>query len=279
VAILHTFESNAVYGNVDKALIDALPSSVKWIAHKGAGYDDVDVSACKAKGINVSNTPKAVDEGTATTALYLLIATVRNFTLSEASLRAGKWKPKIVESTSYDLSTRTLGVLGLGGIGTLLAEMVRPMNMRVIYHNRKRSSEAPDFCEYFEDLDEMLAQTDVLSVHIPLSPQTEHFVNDKVIRKMKKGSILINTARGKVVDEEAMIRALEDGHLAAIGLDVYPEEPKVNPRLLEFPTATLLPHVGTETQDSRRAMEARCIDNLHDFLTKGTGENLVPECR
>lgn len=248
----------------------------------------------------MSHTPKAVDEGTAETALFLLLATVRNFTLAEASLRAGNWKPKTMESTSYELSSRTLGVLGLGGIGGLLAEMVRPMGMRVIYHNRKPASDAPKGCEYFADLDEMLAQTDVLSVHIPLNDKTEHFVNDSVIRKMKKGSVIINTARGKVIDEAAMIKALEDGHvrfaatvvmadsdcdcdcvyqLSAIGLDVFPDEPKVNPRLLEFPTATLLPHVGTENQDSRHHMEMMCVVNLRDFLTKGKGENIVPECR
>ncbi|TFL00351.1 D-isomer specific 2-hydroxyacid dehydrogenase [Pterulicium gracile] len=279
VGVLHTVESNSTYGNIDKELVNALPSTIKWIAHKGAGYDDVDVIACRDKGITVSHTPKAVDEGTAETALFLLLATVRNFTLAEASLRAGNWKPKTMESTSYELSSRTLGVLGLGGIGGLLAEMVRPMGMRVIYHNRKPASDAPKGCEYFADLDEMLAQTDVLSVHIPLNDKTEHFVNDSVIRKMKKGSVIINTARGKVIDEAAMIKALEDGHLSAIGLDVFPDEPKVNPRLLEFPTATLLPHVGTENQDSRHHMEMMCVVNLRDFLTKGKGENIVPECR
>jgi len=125
----------------------------------------------------------------------------------------------------------------------------------------------------------MLGQADVLSVHAPLRSDTEGLVGEKWIRALKEGAIIINTARGKVIDEEAMIRALEDGHLSSVGLDVYPNEPKINPRLLEFPRVTLLPHMGTENQDTQRKMEVRALMNLKDFLTKGQGRDLVPEMR
>jgi len=151
--------------------------------------------------------------------------------------------------------------------------------MRIIYHSRNKVFDAPEWCEYFANVEELLEQADVLSVHVPLRAETVGLVGEKWIRKLKKGSIIINTARGKVIDEEAMIRALEDGHLASVGLDVYPNEPQVNPRLLDFPNITLLPHMGTETQDSQRKMEVRALTNLKDFLTLGKGKDVVIEMK
>jgi len=155
-----------------------------------------------------------VDEATATTALYLLISTVRQFALAERSLRALKWKPADLAAKTHDLTGRTLGILGLGGIGLRLAELVHAFPMRVIYHSRHKVVNAPAYCEYFENVEEMLAQTDILSVHVPLRQETVHLVGEKWIRALKPGAIIINTARGKVIDEEAMIKALEDGHVS-----------------------------------------------------------------
>jgi len=128
-------------------------------------------------------------------------------------------------------------------------------------------------------VEDMLAEADVLSVHVPLNAKTVGLVGEKWIRKLKKGSVIINTARGKVIDEEAMIRALEDGHLASVGLDVFPNEPQVNPRLLEFPNITLVPHMGTENRDTQRKMEVRALTNLRDFLTVGRGCDVVVEMK
>lgn len=244
----------------------------------------------------VSNTPGAVDDATATTALYLLISTLRQFSLGERSLRENTWKSPIHPGKTHDLTGRTLGILGLGGIGLRLANLAHAFPMRIVYHSRHKNSDAPEWCEYYENLEDMLKATDVLSVHIPLRKDTEGFVGEKEIRLLKKGGVIINTARGKVIDEEAMIRALEDGHvrvlsilslhpfnlesqLSSAGLDVYPDEPNVNPRLLTFPQLTLLPHMGTENQDSQRKMEVRALTNLRDYLTKGKGSDLIPELR
>ncbi|KAI5123805.1 hypothetical protein M0805_009100 [Coniferiporia weirii] len=264
-------------GIFDAELIDALPSSVGWIAHNGAGYDQINISACKAKGIVVSNTPGAVDDATATTGLYLIVSALRQFARAEQSIRAGNWKSGL--KPAHDPSEKTLAVLGLGGIGLRLAELCRPFNMRVLYHSRHPNPKAPAWCEYFpeERLDEMYAQTDILSVHVPLRKDTEGIVGERTIRALKRGAVLVNTARGKVVDEAAMIRALEDGHLSAVGLDVFPDEPAVNPRLFEFPQATLLPHMGTETEESQRKMEVRALTNLRNYLTRGAGDDVVPE--
>ncbi|KAJ3833920.1 hypothetical protein EV361DRAFT_890973 [Lentinula raphanica] len=266
-------------GIFDKELVDGFPSSIKWIAHNGAGYDQIDVQACKAKGITVSNTPGAVDDASATTALYLLISTFRNYAISERSLRELKWKPNGLAKRSHDLTGHTLAILGLGGIGLRLAELAHAFPMRIIYHSRRKVADAPVWCEYFEDVEQMLAQADVLSVHVPLNPNTVGLVGEKWIRALKKGAIIINTARGKVIDEEAMIRALEDGHLASVGLDVYPNEPEVNPKLLEFPHVTLLPHMGTETQDTQHKMEVRALKNIQDYLKTGSGKDIIPEMK
>ncbi|KAJ7647642.1 hypothetical protein FB45DRAFT_822666 [Roridomyces roridus] len=279
VGIFRDNSSANKIGFFDKELVDGFPSSLKWIAHNGAGYDQIDVLACKAKGITVSNTPGAVDDASATTALYLLISTVRQYAISERSLRDGKWKPKGLATKTHDLTGRTLAILGLGGIGLRLAELAHAFPMRIIYHSRNKVVDAPEWCEYYPNVEDMLAEADVLSVHVPLRAETVGLVGEKWIRKLKKGSIIINTARGKVIDEEAMIRALEDGHLASVGLDVYPNEPEVNPRLLEFPYITLLPHMGTETQDSQRKMEVRALTNLKDFLTAGKGKDIVIEMK
>ncbi|PPQ83357.1 hypothetical protein CVT24_001912 [Panaeolus cyanescens] len=277
VAIYRENDSAAKLGVFDKALIDGLPSTVRWIAHNGAGYDPVDVHACKARGIYLSNTPGAVDDATATTALYLLLSTMRQYSVAERSLRALTWKPAGLNKRSHDITGKTLAILGLGGIGTRLAHLVQGFPMRVIYHSRNKNPDAPSFCEYFANVEEMLAQADVLSVHVPLRAETVGLVGEKMIRALKPGAIIINTARGKVIDEDALIRALEDGHLAAAGLDVFPNEPEVNPRFLDFPQVTLLPHMGTENQDSQKAMEVRALQNVRDFLLTGKGRDLVVE--
>ncbi|KAH9941926.1 D-isomer specific 2-hydroxyacid dehydrogenase [Amylocystis lapponica] len=281
VGMFYQHTSARFIGPLNAELIGALAVSVKWIAHNGAGYDQVDVQACKAHGIYVSNTPGAVDYGTATTALYLLISAMRRFSSAERAVRSGSWKTLHKAKFAHDLEGHTLAILGMGGVGLRLAQYVHAFPMRVIYHNRNKVANAPDWIEYYpaERLDEMLAEADVLSVHVPLRKETTGLVDETMIRKLKQGAVIINTARGKVIDEEAMIRALEDRHLGAIGLDVYPNEPEVNPRLLEFPNAILLPHMGTETLDSQKRMEVRALTNLRDYLTKGAGADIIPELR
>lgn len=156
-----------------------------------------------------------MDDATATTALYLVISTLRQFARAEQSLRAGNWKHNL--PPAHDPSEKTLAILGLGGIGLRLAELCRPFNMRVLYHSRNPNPRAPNWCEYVpaDRINEMYAQADILSIHVPLRKDTEGFVNERVIRALKPGAILINTARGKVIDEAAMIRALEDGHVSS----------------------------------------------------------------
>ena len=305
-------------GVFDSEIIYALAETgVKWIAHNGAGYDQIDISACISKGeltvistlsiimfalgIKVSNTPGAVDDATATTALYLIISMLRQFSKAERNLRNGAWNRGLDSGRALDLTGKTLAILGMGGIGTRIAELVHAFPMRVIYHNRRPAEGAPSWTEYYpkEKLAEFLKEADVLAVSVPLRQETVGLVGEVMIRGLKKGAFIVNTARGKVIDEEAIIRALEDGHvrlpdialsssrsvdpyhsqLGGVGLDVYPNEPEVNPRLLEFDNVTLLPHMGTETRDSQKKMELRALGNLKDFLVRGSGNDLVVEMR
>lgn len=244
----------------------------------------------------MSNTPGTVDDATATTALFLMISAFRNFSTAERNLRAGNWKNGLASADANGLTGRTLAILGLGGIGYRMAELVQTFPMRIIYHSRHPVAKAPSSWEYFgpERMDDFLANTDVLSIHIPLNDETRGMVGEEMIRKLKRGAIIVNTARGKVIDEEAMIRALEDRHvrgsntpgcrnfslqkqLGAVGLDVFATEPSVDPRLIALPNAALLPHVGTLAQDCMLEMEVRALINIQDYLEKGVGRDIVPE--
>lgn len=263
-------------GIFDADLVDKLPESVKWIGHNGAGYDQIDVDACKKRGIKVSNTPGAVDIGTATTALYLLVSAVRQYSIAERQARSGLWKRGL--KPAHDPSALTLGILGLGGIGMTLARFCHGFPMKQIYYySRTQKADTPDWIQYCSTLEELLAKSDVLSLHVPLRPDTEGMIGEREFGLMKKGAILINTARGKVIDEAAMIRALKSGQLSAAGIDVYPDEPNINPELLEFRNVTLLPHMGTETQESQKSMEIRALENLRTYLTGGEPKDLIPE--
>lgn len=164
------------------------------------------------EGITVSHTPGAVDDATATTALYLIIATCRQFTRGEKFLRDGSWKTSF--PSAHDPSSRTLGILGLGGIGLRTAELARGFPMKIVYHSRKPAVNAPEWAEYCPELADFLKKTDVLSIHIPLNEQTAGLIGENEIRTLKRGSIIVNTARGGVIDEDALIGALEDGHVS-----------------------------------------------------------------
>jgi len=219
-------------GIFDSEIISALAETgLKWIAHGGAGYDQIDIPACISKsktirifrfvgitfvlGIKVSNTPGAVDDATATTALYLIISTLRQFSKAERNLRKGAWKSGLDSGRAFDVTGKTLAILGMGGIGTRIAELAHGFPMRVIYHNRKPAEGAPAWAEYYpkEKFAEFLQEAHVLAVSVPLAQETEGLVGETMIRGLRKGAIVINTARGKVIDEDAMIRALEDGHV------------------------------------------------------------------
>ncbi|WVR08672.1 hypothetical protein IAU60_005730 [Kwoniella sp. DSM 27419] len=276
VAIYRHNDSASAVGIFDKELIEALPKSVKYICHNGAGYDQIDIAAATARGIEVSHTPTAVDAATATVGAYLAISAMRQFHKAEKNVRAGKWKAGL--APARDPEERTLGIIGMGGIGSALARRLIAFDMKVIYYNRKEISPKPDFpCTYVSSPEELLRQADIVSLNLPLNDKTKGSFGKAQFDMMKDGSVLVNTARGAVVDEEALIEALESGKLYSAGLDVFPDEPNVNPKLLAMDNITILPHMGTETRDSQKKMEILVLDNIISAVSGKGLLNQVPE--
>lgn len=243
----------------------------------------------------MSNTPGTNEDATATTALNMMLSCLRYFSMAERSLRSGTWSTPLDAAPARDVTGRTLGILGLGGIGLRFAHLAHAFPMRIVYFSRRKVESVPDWCEYAPSVEELCRQADVLSLHVPLNQSTTGMIGEKEIRSLRRGSVLLNTSRGRVVDEEAMIRALVDGHvnyfissfgafshrfqLSSVGLDVYPDEPRINPRLLNFPQCTLLPHIGGESGEAMKARELRALGNLRAFVLGGVGEDIVPELK
>ena len=264
---------------IDSHLISKLPDSVKLIATISAGTQHIDVSAATQRGIYVSNTPDVVAEDTADLAVGLMISVCRRLIDLDNVVRRGDWQGFKVEDPLCGLRVwgKTVGIIGLGGIGQAVAHRTRGFRMSVLYHNRKRNRTAEKEFEarYCPDLYELLALADIVSIHCPLTPQTQHLIDDHAFAAMKPSSVLINTARGTVVDEDALIRALQNGVIAGAGLDVYKNEPEVNPALIEMQNVVLSPHIGTATTEARNDMGFRVIENIEMYLATGEPKDRV----
>ncbi|KAF7564116.1 hypothetical protein G7046_g63 [Stylonectria norvegica] len=274
-----TFDSVKITGRVDNELLDALPKSLQFLCHNGAGYDQIDIPACTAHGIRVSNTPTAVDDATADLAIWLLLGALRNLPTAMASLRAGNWRGKAVPALGHDPQGKVLGILGMGGIGRNVARKARAFGMRIRYHNRsKLSPDSEDGAEYV-DFETLLAESDVLSLNLPLNPSTRHTISTPQFDLMKRGIVIINTARGAVMDEDALVSALNSGQVCSVGLDVYEHEPEIHPSLLANEKVLLVPHMGTWTVETETKMEEWTISNVRMAVEQGTLKSIVPEQR
>ncbi|AEO55628.1 hypothetical protein MYCTH_109533 [Thermothelomyces thermophilus ATCC 42464] len=281
IAAYRTFESFDVTGRVDSELLGALPRSLRFICHNGAGYDQVDVQACTAHGIRVSNTPTSVDDATADIGIFLLLGALRNLAVGMAALRAGEWRGSPAPALGNDPQGKVLGILGMGGIGRNMAKKALAFGMKIRYHNRTRlepSVEKELEAEYV-DFDELLAGSDVLSLNLPLNKDTRHIISRAEFAKMKKGIVIVNTARGAIMDEAALVEALDSGHVRSAGLDVYEQEPYVHPGLLSNPRVLLVPHMGTWTIETETKMEEWAISNLRMAIEQGKLRSIVPEQR
>ena len=278
VAISRTYESAKHTGRFDAELVGHLPPSVKFIAHNGAGYDQIDVAACTARGIGVSNTPGAVNDATANTAMFLILGALRSAWAPQTSLRAGEWTGSDFP-LGRDPNGLTLGILGLGGIGLATARRALPFGFRIQYHNRTPVAglAAEPGINNYVSFAELLKTSDVISVHVPLSAATTHLLDEAAFAQMKDGVVIVNTARGPVIDEAALVRNLASGKVWSVGLDVFEREPIVHAGLLASPRALLLPHIGTATVDTRKRMEVMVIDNVRSAVTAGTQLTPVPE--
>ncbi|KAF2019170.1 hypothetical protein BU24DRAFT_386007 [Aaosphaeria arxii CBS 175.79] len=276
VAAYRTFSSVNVTGLVDRELVEALPRSLGFISHNGAGYDQIDVSACTARNILVSNVPTAVDDATADTAIFLLLGALRGFNKGMSSLRAGRWIADV--PLGHDPQGKVLGIIGMGGIGSVFARRALGFGMRVQYFNRKRLG-AEDEIEGVDyvGFEELLATSDVVSLNLPLNNNTRHIISTPEFNKMKRGVVIINTARGAVIDEAALVEAIDAGIVWSVGLDVFENEPQIHPGLLSNESVMLVPHMGTHTVETRQKMEEWTIANVRSAVETGRLKSIVKE--
>lgn len=265
--------SVAVLSNVtekmDAEFMDAAGDELRIIANMAVGYDNVDVEAAGERGIVVTNTPGVLDETTADTAFMLLLAAARRLGESERVLRAGEWHwwgPKLF--VGVDVWGKTLGIVGMGRIGQAVARRGKGFGMEILYHNRSRKEDAEkELGARHRGLDELLETSDFVSIHTPLTDETRHLIGAAELERMKPTAVLVNTSRGPVVDEEALADALANERIFAAGLDVYEEEPKVHPKLLERENAVLAPHIGSGSQETRDRMAALAAENIVAVLS------------
>ena len=268
---------STVTEKIDSTFMDAAGEGLKVIANMAVGYDNVDVEAAKARGVVVTNTPGVLDETTADVAFMLLLAAARRLGESERVLRAGRWEwwgPKLFMGP--DVWGKKLGVVGLGRIGQAVARRARGFDMEILYYNRSRREEAEEElgASYLE-LDELLETADFITLHTPLTDETRHLIDAPELESMKHEAVLVNTSRGPVVDEAALADALAEGRIFAAGLDVYEEEPKVHPKLLELENVVLAPHIGSGSIETRVRMAVLAAENLAAVLRGEQPKTLV----
>jgi glyoxylate reductase len=242
---------------VNERRVELLPN-LRVVANYGAGYDLVDVEACRRRGVAVTNTPGVTSAATADLTLGLILAVRRRIAPGDTFVRSGRWRSGWADEplTGDEVTGSTLGIVGLGRIGQAVAQRARGFEMRVLY-TRRRQTDDPGY----RALEELLAESDVVSLHLPLTEETRGLIDRDRLASIRDGAALINTARGPIIDEPALVAELVSGRLQA-GLDVFADEPNVPPELFELPNVVMTPHLGTATQATREAMTRVLVDNL-----------------
>ena len=251
-------------------------SNLKVISGYGVGYDAVDANEAARRGIIVTHTPDVLNEEVATTALLLMLSCYREVLRDDAYLRSGDWQAKGNAPLTRSADNQTVGILGLGRIGQAIADKLAPWKSKIVYHSRNRKDVA---YTYYDNLTTMAKDCDVLICITPGGPSTNKIVNAEVMEALGPQGTLINVSRGSVVDETAMIDALQSGKLGWAGLDVFEAEPAVPQALRDLPNTVLLPHVGSATVETRAAMGGLTVDNLLQHLKDGSVISAVPECK
>ena len=263
------------HDGVPDDLFDRLPA-VKIISNYGVGYDAINVDKAVSKNMLVTHTPDVLNEEVATTALMLLIAVSRGLIVNDLYIRKGNWSKKGNTPLSRSVDGMSVGILGYGRIGQAIARKLEAFNCQISYHAR---SERPDSKHlYFDDLTVMADHVTALIVIVPGGPSTYHLVNADVITALGPEGVLVNVARGSVVDEDALIAALQDGRLGAAALDVFASEPHVPEVLFSMDNVILTPHIGSATIETRRAMGDLTVDNLVQYFSDGQVITPIPEC-
>ena len=263
---------------IDRELLDSAPI-LKVVANYAVGYDNIDVGAARERGIEVTNTPGVLTEATADLAWALLLAAARNLGAGERMVRAGEWTGwGPMQLLGEPLQGRTLGIVGMGAIGQAVARRGKGFGMEIVYFNRNRV--APDIeaslGAEFVSFEELLRRSDFLSLHAPLNEHSRHLFNQQTFQLMKSTAVLVNTARGALIDEVELVAALRDGRLAAAGLDVYEFEPKITEGLLGLDNVVLAPHLGSASTLARGDMVRLCCENVIAVLAGRPAVTPVP---
>ena len=267
---------SALTDKLDEKTINKLPDSVKILSNFAVGFGNIDLEAAKKRNIIVTNTPDVLTDATAEIGILLILGACRRASEGIQGARDANWKWSADYLIGKQLTGARLGILGMGRIGQKIANIAKSLGMIVHYHNRsKLSSEKEQGSIYHDNLKSLMKVSDVLSVCCPASKETINLINKETLEYLPKGAVVTNVARGDIVDDEALIDALDRRKVYAVGLDVYKGEPNLNPGYLKHKTAFILPHLGSATKETRTAMANLAIDNLNEFFKTGSCKNKV----
>ena len=261
---------------LDENTINKLPDTIKIISNFAVGFGNIDLEAAKKRGIAVTNTPDVLTDATAEIGMLLILGACRRAAEGIESAKEGGWKWSADYLIGKQLTGARLGILGMGRIGQKIAKVAKSLGMIIHYHNRsKLSADKENGATYHDNLKDLLSVSDVLSVCCPASKETIDMINKDTIEYLPKGAIVTNVARGDIIDDEALIDALDRRKVYAVGLDVYKNEPNLNPGYLKHKSAFILPHLGSATKETRTAMANLAIDNIDEFFKTGNCKNKV----
>jgi len=267
---------SALTDKLDADTINKLPKSVKILSNFAVGFGNIDIEAAKKRNIAVTNTPEVLTDATAEIGILLILGACRRASEGIEGAKASDWKWSADYLIGKQLTGARLGILGMGRIGKKIAKIAKSLGMVIHYHNRsKLSLDKEEGATYHKDLKSLLSVSDVLSVCCPASKETINLINKETLEYLPKGAVVTNVARGDIVDDEALIDALDRRKVYAVGLDVYKGEPNLNPGYLKHKSAFILPHLGSATKATRTAMANLATDNLEEFLKTGNCKNKV----
>ena len=267
---------SALTDKLDAETINQLPDSVKIISNFAVGFGNIDLEAAKKRGIAVTNTPDVLTDATAEIGVLLILGACRRASEGIEKAREGGWVWSADMLIGKQLTGTRLGILGMGRIGQKIAKIAKSLGMIIHYHNRsKLSEEKEQGATYHDNLNDLMKVSDVLSVCCPASKETINLINKDTLELLPKGAVVTNVARGDIIEDEALIDALERRKVYAVGLDVYKNEPNLNPGYLKHKSAFILPHLGSATKETRTAMANLAIDNIDEFFKTGVCKNKV----
>ena len=270
IKLANQYDGMAVSGwdKFDENFFNNMNGSLKIIATFSVGYDHIDIKSAKEKNIIITNTPNVLNDAVAEITLLLMLATCRKAYEGISLVKSGKWKDVKVDFVNFvmgqSLTGKTLGIIGMGRIGRIVAKRSKGFGMKIIYCNRnKLSNEIEDGAKYYESVNSMMPDCDFVSIHTPATKETKNILNNAAIELLPKHAIVINTSRGSTVDDEALIKALQNNKIYAAGLDVFINEPNIDERYLKLDNCFLLPHIGSSNYETRDAMAMMAVDNIY----------------